>query len=216
MKIFKKHYFLLILLQIGFGFAQNSRSKPIIVIDPGHGGWDSGAVSENSIMEKNIVLAIAKEMLQLNQTIYEEKLDVYLTRYDDQFISLSKRARLSRALKADFFISLHCNASKVTSQGIEVYVQNSWKENSKIKRKSSIELANLITCHLQEKLHIKNRGLKFANFQVLRESVETSAGILLEIAFLSDSLEAQYLSKGSSIRAIALAIVTAINLYFKL
>ncbi|MER3374580.1 MAG: N-acetylmuramoyl-L-alanine amidase [Allomuricauda sp.] len=52
----------------------------MVVIDPGHGGIDSGAIDINGTYEKDVVLKIAKEILKLNSSLFENKLDVYLTR----------------------------------------------------------------------------------------------------------------------------------------
>ncbi len=65
-----------------------SSRKTIVVIDPGHGGRDSGALSRNGIMEKDIVLSIALKMDSINRYFYNNKLDLYLTRYKDTLISL--------------------------------------------------------------------------------------------------------------------------------
>ena len=103
----KNVVFLLILLKMCAGFAQNPTAKKRIVIDVGHGGKDSGAIGINEIQEKTVVLNIAKEIVKLNRTILDNKLDIYLTRYRDTFISLADRSKLPKTLKADLFISIH-------------------------------------------------------------------------------------------------------------
>ena len=115
--------FWILMLQMCFVFGQ----KKVIVIDVGHGGNDPGAIGVNNIQEKDVVLNIAKEILMLNKTIFNNQWDIYLTRYKDTLISLSDRSRLAKSLKADVFVSLHCNASSNNSKGVEVYVHNSDK-----------------------------------------------------------------------------------------
>ena len=111
--------FLILLLKICFVFGQ----KKVVVIDPGHGGIDSGAIAVNGIYEKDVVLNVAKAILKLNKSLFENELDIYLTRYSDTLISLSDRSRLAKSLKADVFVSLHCNHSaNINARGIEVYV----------------------------------------------------------------------------------------------
>lgn len=90
-----------------------------IVIDPGHGGKDSGAVGARGTMEKAINLEMAEELAEiLRQKDYE----VLLTRTDDTFVPLEERARMANRFKADLFISLHCNASLSSHlKGFEVY-----------------------------------------------------------------------------------------------
>ena len=130
MLITRKHFnrstlknisFLVLLLKICLVFGQ----KKVIVIDPGHGGIDSGAIGINSTQEKDVVLSVAREILKLNKSLFDNRVDIYLTRYTDTFISLSDRSRLAKSIQVDLFVSLHCNASQNTSRGMEVYVRSS-------------------------------------------------------------------------------------------
>jgi len=93
-----------------------------IVIDPGHGGHDPGAIGPSGIKEKTINLAIAKALKRsLEKNTNVER--VILTRSKDKFISLRRRTAIARRNKADLFISIHCNASKnKRAHGIETYV----------------------------------------------------------------------------------------------
>ena len=118
------------------------------------------------------------------------------------------RSGLAKALHADVFVSLHCNhAENSEAKGMEVYVHNSqnrWKE--------SLELGLSILVEAVDNLGIHDRGVKTANFQVLRENIHCdSVSVLVELAFLSQQDEAGYLSKGRNIRAIALAILLGID-----
>ncbi|HBY68193.1 MAG TPA: N-acetylmuramoyl-L-alanine amidase, partial [Flavobacteriaceae bacterium] len=65
--------------------------QKVIIIDPGHGGKDTGAIGTNSIQEKDVVLDIANEIIRLNKTLINNKFDIYSTRYKDTLISLSDR-----------------------------------------------------------------------------------------------------------------------------
>jgi len=106
-------------------FGQETSAQKRIIIDVGHGGKDSGAIGINGIQEKDVVLDIAKEILKLNKTIFEDIFDIFLTRYKDTLISLSDRTKLAKALNADLFVSLHCNHSdNPNARGVEVYVSN--------------------------------------------------------------------------------------------
>ena len=93
-----------------FGQSQTEK-KLVIVIDPGHGGKDSGAIGINGAVEKDIVLNIAKYIIELNAEMPNSPLDIYLTRYKDTLISLNDRTKLAKRLDADLFLSLHCNQS---------------------------------------------------------------------------------------------------------
>ncbi|MEM4657798.1 MAG: N-acetylmuramoyl-L-alanine amidase [Candidatus Methanosuratincola sp.] len=99
-----------------------------VVIDPGHGGHDPGAIGPTGVKEKDVNLAIAKALKQrLEQGGFVEK--VVLTRHDDRFIPLEERTAIARKHKADLFISIHCNSSKNrNAQGIETYVLSFTKD----------------------------------------------------------------------------------------
>jgi N-acetylmuramoyl-L-alanine amidase len=92
----------------------------VVVIDPGHGGEDPGAIGPSGVMEKTVVLAIAKKICDsLNGT---SGFKAFLTREKDYFIPLRKRWRIAKQYNADFFISIHANASfNRKKRGAEVY-----------------------------------------------------------------------------------------------
>lgn len=98
-------------------------TRPLVVIDPGHGGIDSGAETANGIKEKDIVLAFA---LKLQQLLVESgRFDVALTREDDTFLRLEERVALARANKADLFISLHADSFQQPEiRGASVYTRD--------------------------------------------------------------------------------------------
>ena len=90
-----------------------------VVIDPGHGGKDPGAVGRYGTREKDVVLDISK---RLKRHLEERGLKVYLTRDKDVFIPLYKRAKIAESKNADLFISVHANASRYRrAKGFEVY-----------------------------------------------------------------------------------------------
>jgi N-acetylmuramoyl-L-alanine amidase len=96
--------------------------RPLIVaIDPGHGGQDSGAIGQDGTYEKNVVLAIARELArQINAT---PGMKAYLTRDSDVFIPLNLRARKARSANADIFVSIHADAAENRgARGSSVYV----------------------------------------------------------------------------------------------
>ncbi len=102
-----------------------------VVIDPGHGGHDSGAVGPTGLKEKDVNLNIAKA---LKSIIEENRSDVgiskvLLTREDDRFIPLEERTAIAKKYNADIFISIHCNASKNNdAYGIETYILSFTKD----------------------------------------------------------------------------------------
>lgn len=205
--LLKNVSFVILVLKMCFIFGQESTAQKRIIIDIGHGGKDAGAIGINDIQEKDVVLSIANEILKLNDDL-EKPLDIYLTRYKDTLMSLSDRTKLAKALKADLFVSLHCNHSdNPNARGIEVYASRKQKEFSK----ASVFIGYQIERALCEAIGYESRGVKFANFQVLRETVEYCASILLELGFLSNKDEGSYISDKNHIKRIALSILLSIK-----
>ena len=197
-KVLKNVSFVILLLKMCVIFGQEKSTQKRIIIDVGHGGKDSGAIGINGVQEKDVVLSIANEILRLNND-----LDIYLIRYSDTFISLSDRTNLARALKADLFISLHCNHSdNPDARGIEVYVAKNMSKYSD----DATWLAFKLQDDLNKSLGFESRGVKFANFQVLRETIGFCTSVLLELGFLSNRDECKYYQKSESIKALALVI----------
>ncbi len=109
-----------LLLCSSFAFA----GGPVVVIDPGHGGAQTGALSSAGVNEKNVALAVSK---LLKATLEKElQATVRLTRDSDVLFHLSQRVELANKLKPDLFISIHCNSmptakQKLFNDGIETY-----------------------------------------------------------------------------------------------
>ncbi|WP_047550433.1 N-acetylmuramoyl-L-alanine amidase [Psychroserpens sp. Hel_I_66] len=202
-KVLKNVSFVILLLKVCVIFGQELNAQKRIVIDVGHGGKDSGAVGINGIQEKDVVMSIANEISRLNNNL-EKPLDIYLTRYSDTLISLSDRTKLARALKADLFVSLHCNHSdNPDARGIEVYALRKQERFSK----ASVFIGYQIESALCKAIGCESRGIKFANFQVLRETADYCPAILIELGFLSNVDEAQYLIRKENVLTIALSIL---------
>jgi len=87
---------------------RQERSKPLILVDAGHGGIDPGATSAGSLKEKTVVLAVAQALK--TQLAASGRYEVRMTRQADVFVSLDQRLKMSRDLDADLFISLHADA----------------------------------------------------------------------------------------------------------
>lgn len=99
----------------------SARKKMRIMLDPGHGGKDPGAVRKG-YKEKNWNLAVAKELYQLFK---KGGFEVKMTRNDDTFIALSTRSKMANEFKADLFVSVHVNAAKnASANGFQVYFRS--------------------------------------------------------------------------------------------
>jgi N-acetylmuramoyl-L-alanine amidase len=102
----------------------SKRGKPVIMIDPGHGGIDGGATAGRDLLEKDVVLAVAKQLRRALKS--KGGFDVRMTRKSDVFVSLNGRLKASRESGADLFISLHADslgneAFVTTTRGATVY-----------------------------------------------------------------------------------------------
>jgi N-acetylmuramoyl-L-alanine amidase len=103
-----------------------------IVLDPGHGGKDPGAVGSGGIAEKDIVLSVAKKLAARLRK--EMGVQVVLTRSDDRFIALEDRTAMANAEDADLFISLHMNASPNSeARGVETYYLDNTTDEAAIR-----------------------------------------------------------------------------------
>lgn len=102
--------------------ASKKSIKPFIVmLDPGHGGHDSGAIGQRDTQEKEVTLRIALKLAaQLNQ---KKGVKAYLTRYGDEYVGLRERTQMAQKKNADLFVSLHADSFKNTSaRGASVYI----------------------------------------------------------------------------------------------
>ncbi len=103
-----------------------------IIIDPGHGGKDPGAIGITGLYEKEVVLDIAKK---LKRNLEENNIEVILTRSTDEFISLKRRTEIISTNKADLFVSLHANSSnQITGEGFEIYYAENLDSGGKYER----------------------------------------------------------------------------------
>ena len=103
---------------------KETSKRPLrIVIDPGHGGKDTGAIGPSGIKEKTVTLAVSKKLVQILKTKFDAQ--VFLTRTEDKTMPLEMRNAFANKKKADLFISIHANANKDRKvSGIETYYLN--------------------------------------------------------------------------------------------
>jgi len=113
--------------------------KRTIVIDPGHGGKDPGAIGPTGLKEKDVVLDVALKVRELLRS--DPQYDIVLTRDQDIFIPLNKRTEIANKINADLFISIHANASTNSyARGVETYLLN-WTDDEEAIRVAARENA---------------------------------------------------------------------------
>ena len=149
-----------------------------IIIDPGHGGSDPGAM-RNNIQEKQMTIDIAKK---IEKKLKAQGASVFMTRYDDTFVSLNDRVVVTNEKKPDLFVSVHINACERNEiNGIETHY---WKDDS-------LDFAKAVHKSLISKIDANNRGVIKSRFYVIRQT--TVPAILLELGFISNSNEREEL-----------------------
>ncbi|TYR81900.1 SH3 domain-containing protein [Priestia megaterium] len=184
------------------GDLSNSSSvleKKIIVIDPGHGGHDSGAVGHDH-SEKDLILITAKLVAAQLQNAGAT---VIMTRSDDTFISLDGRTKISNASEADAFISIHYNSGGGSASGVETYYYSASRDK---------ELAKYIQQSVIQHTNMKDRGVRQANFYVLKHNNKRS--VLLELGFISNSTEEDRLATDQYQQQVSKGIFEGLVRYF--
>ena len=128
-----------------YGQKQAASVRKRIVLDPGHGGHDPGAVGSNNLYEKDVVLDIALKLKKI--LAHDPNYEVFLTRETDVFIPLEKRTAIANSRKADLFVSIHANASpRRDAKGIETYLLNWTNDEEALKvaaRENAISLKQM-------------------------------------------------------------------------
>ena len=169
----------------------------VVVLDPGHGGQDTGTKGARSVEEKRVVLDLARRVrTQLVKAGYR----VYLTRESDRFIELDERTRKARAWGADLFVSIHLNsAASAVPNGTETYAlaaggyaSTSGGTTSPVQPGNRYDAPNtLLSYYVHKALCTRivegDRGLKRARFMVLKTA--PCPATLVECAFLSNPRE---------------------------
>ncbi len=184
-------------------------SDKTIIIDPGHGGSDPGAVGQMGLTEKEVVLDIGINLY--NHLKRETDADIFLTRREDVFVPLYRRTNMAHELNADLFISIHINGSeRPTKRGIETYADYTASNKN-------WAFAWYLQDSLVNKLSLQDRGLKTENFHVLRETTRNSSSmksVLLEIGYITNIEDELFLKNGANRKKAALAIYQGLLNYY--
>lgn len=174
----------------------------IIVIDPGHGGRDPGAIGIRGLQEKRIILSIGLTVAKL---LKQQGIRVIMTRSDDRFVSLQGRVNIAEQAKATAFVSIHANSIGLNNNqvnGLETYYYDTGER-----------LARTIHNSILRRLDIRDRGVRRARFYVLRKSSMPST--LIEVGFVTGRIDSQNLSNPTYRKRMAEAIANGILQYFR-
>jgi len=172
----------------------------VIVIDPGHGGRDPGAIGIAGLQEKDINLTIAQ---RVQQQLQQQGITVLMTRSDDRFIDLEPRVAFAEEAGADLFVSIHANAislSRPEVNGLETYYYS-----------LGLRLAQIIHANVLRRVNMADRGVRQARFYVLRRT--SMPAVLVETGFVTGRDDAARLRDPARRNQIADGIVAGILEY---
>jgi N-acetylmuramoyl-L-alanine amidase len=226
-------------VMLGEGLVDISRPVEVrtVVIDPGHGGVETGKVGQSGTLEKNVNLAIARQLKRYLER--KSDMEVLLTRDEDVQLSLDERAEFANRAGGDLFISLHCNGwFNGDASGIETYflspAKTDWTKSvaayenqpadssaasadvafilwELVQNKfinTSSDLAEIVQATLCQGMSAPNRGVKQAGFRVLVGTYMPA--VLVEMGFLSHRNEERRLNDSSYQRQLAESLGKAI------
>lgn len=178
-------------------------SETTVVLDPGHGGSDSGALSTGNNMEKTYTLQVAKKAAKQLQ---EKGANVIMTRDSDKTVSLFSRPSFSTDNNANLFISFHFDSSPEnnTASGFTSYYYH---------KGLSLKLATDINRQM-ENIPIDNRGIEFGNFLVIRDVKVPS--ILLEMGYINDDDDFKHIENQQYQETVAQDVENGVNNYINL
>ena len=179
------------------------QNKFTVVIDPGHGGPDPGAIGIGGIRETDVVLEVSKKVKKL---LSENGVKVILTRKNEVDLDLAPRVSFANNKNADIFVSIHANASRGKRKdinGLETFYYRGWRGRLLAKRIQ------------KEILRVSpgspDRGVKQGRFYVIKNT--SMPAVLVEIGFLTGRLDARRLEKTAHRRRLAYAISKGILTY---
>lgn len=154
-----------------FHSSQVANRRIVVMVDPGHGGKDPGAVGLNGLREKDVILPISQQVAAILQ---QQGIQVILTRTSDYFVDLAPRVEMAKQAQADLFVSIHANAvgRRPDVNGLETYYYSNGQS-----------LAQTIHNSILQAIPIRDRGVKQARFYVLRNN--PIPAVLVEVGFVT-------------------------------
>ena len=179
------------------------QNKFLVVIDPGHGGPDPGAIGIGGIRETDVVLEVSKIVKDL---LSEKRVKVALTRKNEVDLDLPPRVSFANNTDADIFVSIHANASRGKRRdinGLETFYYRGWR-------------GRLLAKRIQKQIlrvspGSPDRGVKQGRFYVIKNT--RMPAVLVEIGFLTGRLDARRLEKTAHRKRLAYAIAKGILEY---
>ena len=180
-----------------------SRGRVTVALDPGHGGGDPGAVGIGGLQEKRVVLPITQEIARI---LKERGVNVVFTRNSDIEVDLAPRVAIAERAGARVFVSVHANAvggGRSEVNGLETYYYQ-----------DGLRLAQTIHRSITRSIQVQDRGVRQANFYVLRKTSMPST--LVEVGFVTGRQDSANLKLPFYRNKMAQAIATGILEYLRI
>ena len=178
------------------------RGRVVVIVDPGHGGPDPGAIGLGGLQEKEIVMSISQQVASL---LEQQGIQAVLTRTGDSDLDLAPRVAMAERMNANIFVSIHANSislSRPDISGLETYYYSSGQR-----------LARSIHSSILQSVDVDDRGIRTARFYVLRKTSMPS--VLVEVGFVTGREDAAKLSSPSYRTQMAQAITRGILQYLQ-
>lgn len=178
---------------IAYKLSERNSGEKTVVIDPGHGGADSGALNkvDKTIMEKNYTLDTS---LAAAQYLRDNNINVVLTRETDKTMALRERTDFSNSINPDLLVSVHYNSFNTSAKGVEVFYKNADKNGG-----TSKTLATNILNSILSKFNLTNRGIKTKvndsgkdYYHMIRES--NSPSVIVECSFIDNESDQTFVN----------------------
>lgn len=180
---------------------QRSDRRVVVMVDPGHGGKDPGAIGIGGLQEKDVILSISQQVAAL---LEKQGIQAIMTRDSDYFVALAPRVEMARQAGANLFVSIHANSisNRPDVNGLETYYYGIGKP-----------LAETIHNSILQNININNRRVREARFYVLRNSAIPAT--LVEVGFVTGTQDAPKLGDSTYQSEMASAIAKGIIQYIQ-
>jgi N-acetylmuramoyl-L-alanine amidase len=186
--------------------ARPSNGKVLVMLDPGHGGKDPGAIGPSGLREVDVILPVAKRVAEI---LERQGIAVKMTRNSDYFVGLDERVTISRDAGATLFVSIHANSidGRPDVNGLELYHYNLGQSFAETVHSAVLDYVN------KNGFYLADRRVRSARFLVLRKSAIPA--ILVETGYLTNDAEAARLRRDDYQKAMAEGIAKGIIQYIK-
>jgi N-acetylmuramoyl-L-alanine amidase len=183
-----------------------SDGRVVVMLDPGHGGKDPGAIGPSGLKEVDVILPVAKRVAEI---LSRQGITVKMTRNSDYFVGLDERVTMSRDAGATLFVSIHANSidGRPDVNGLELYHYNLGQSFAETVHSAILDYVN------KNGFYLADRRVRSARFLVLRKSAIPA--ILVETGYLTNEAEAARLRRDDYQKVMAEGIAKGIVQYIK-